>query len=72
MGITALDWVAQSNDLTSADLLIRAGAHVNAANDYGVTALSLACSVGISPMVQKLLEAGANPNSTQISGETDS
>jgi uncharacterized protein len=34
-GISALDWVAQSNDLTSADLLIRAGAQVNAANDYG-------------------------------------
>ena len=45
-------------------------AQVNAANDYGVTPLSLACSVGGSPLAQKLLEAGANPNSTQISGET--
>src|SRR5215468_6090813 len=36
-GITALHFVAQSNDLESADLLIRSGAQVNAADGYGVT-----------------------------------
>jgi ankyrin repeat protein len=62
--------VAQSNDLESADLLIHAGAQVNAGDNYGVTPLSLACGNGSSPLVMKLLEAGANPNSTQMSGET--
>ena len=69
-GITALHWVAQSNDLESADFLIHSGADVNAADNYGVTPLALACAGGSSPFVRKLLEAGANPSSTQMSGET--
>src|SRR5579864_7447571 len=36
-GVTPLHWVAQSNDLVSTDLLIHAGAQVNAADNYGVT-----------------------------------
>src|SRR2546421_87740 len=42
-GATALSWAVHHNDLDMADLLIRAGAHVNAANDLGVTPLWLAC-----------------------------
>src|SRR5690348_6663893 len=38
-GTTALHWAAYHNDVEAADLLIRAGAKVNAANDLGVTAL---------------------------------
>src|SRR5439155_486535 len=34
-GATALHWAAHRDDLTAADLLIRAGANVNAANDLG-------------------------------------
>src|ERR1700693_1057609 len=33
-GVTPLHWVAQSNDLPSADLLIHAGAQVNTADYY--------------------------------------
>ena len=41
-GTTALAWAAHRDDLDMAELLIRASANVNAANDYGVTPLSLA------------------------------
>ena len=34
-GTTALHWAAQFDNLAAADVLIRAGAHVNAANRYG-------------------------------------
>src|ERR1051326_8056897 len=43
-GAAALHWAAHWDDLETADLLIRAGADVNVANDYGVTPLSLACT----------------------------
>ena len=36
-GATALLWAAHWGDLVTADLLIRAGADVNAANEYRVT-----------------------------------
>ncbi len=38
-GATALLWASYKDDLESADLLIRASAKVNAANDLGVTPL---------------------------------
>src|SRR5262245_33097009 len=43
-GSTALAWAAHWDDVATADLLIRAGANPNLANDYGVTPLSLACT----------------------------
>ena len=61
-GATALHWAAHWNDLATADLLLKAGAKVNVANDYGVAPLLLASINGSGPMIQKLLKAGANPN----------
>src|SRR5262249_48218336 len=58
------------DDLETADLLILAGANANAANDYGVTPLSLACTNGSSSMVNRLLKARANPNAAAWAGET--
>ena len=43
-GATALHWAAHWDDLGMADLLIAAGANVNAKNDYSATPLSLQAS----------------------------
>lgn len=68
-GATALHWAAYHDDLESVDLLITAGANVNAANDLGATPLWNASTNGV-PVAKRLLEAGANPNLALIAGET--
>ena len=60
-GATALAWAAHWDNLATADLLIRAGADPSLANDLRVTPLALACTNGSLPIVEKLLQAGANP-----------
>ena len=69
-GATALHWAAHRDDLETANLLLRAGADASAANDYGITPVSLACTNRSAAMVGKLLEAGANPSAAQLTGET--
>ena len=69
-GATALHWAALGDHAAMADLLIRTGALVNAADHYDVTPLSLACTNASPVMVEMLLEAEANPNATQETGET--
>jgi ankyrin repeat protein len=69
-GMTALHWATYQDDLELANLLVRAGANVKAANRYGVTPLSLACTNGNGVMVEMLLKAGADPNAPLPGGET--
>jgi uncharacterized protein len=69
-GTTALHWASYRDDVESADLLLRAGAKPNAANDLGVTPLWPASENGSSAMVKRLLQGGANPNAALLSGET--
>jgi ankyrin repeat protein len=69
-GAVALHWAADLDNLTIADLLIRAGARVDAANDPGATPLHLACTNRSAAMVERLLEAKANPNAKLLNGET--
>jgi ankyrin repeat protein len=69
-GATALLWTAHWNDLEIADLLLRAGANPNTANDFRITPLSLACTNGNAALVDRLLKAGANPNTAIATGET--
>src|SRR5205823_4102265 len=57
-GTTALDWAVREDDLETADLLIRAGANIKAANRFGATPLSLASTNGSAAMIGKLLKAG--------------
>src|SRR5579863_3478813 len=56
-GTTALHWASYRDDLESADLLLRAGAKANAANDLGATPLWAASQNGSVAMVKKLLDA---------------
>src|SRR6185503_14623836 len=67
-GSTALLWAAHWNLLETADLLIRAGADANAANDFRMTPLSQACTNGSAAFVELLLKAGANPNTPVATG----
>jgi ankyrin repeat protein len=69
-GATPLAWAVHWDDLGMADLLIRAGADVNASNDLAVTPLMLACANGSAPLVAALLQAGADPTVARPTGET--
>jgi ankyrin repeat protein len=63
-------WAAHWNDAATADLLIRAQADANVANDFGMTPLSRACTNASAALVELLLSAGANPNTPIATGET--
>ena len=70
-GATALHWAVHWNDLPIVELLLRAGADAAAANDYGVTPLSLAATNGSPAVARRLLESGADPRAASpVTGET--
>ncbi len=59
---TALLFAARAGDLTSAKLLVAAGADVNDADAWGVGATVLAAHSGYGELVEFLLDKGADPN----------
>jgi ankyrin repeat protein len=61
-GETALMFAARVGDLESAKLLVAAGANVNNADAWGVSATVLAAHSGYRDFVEFLLEKGADPN----------
>jgi ankyrin repeat protein len=61
-GETALMFAARVGDLESAKLLVAAGAHVNDADAWGVSATVLAAHSGFRDLVEFLLAKGADPN----------
>ena len=61
-GDTALMFAARVGDLASAKLLVAAGANVNDADAWGVSATVLAAHSGYGELVEFLLEKGADPN----------
>jgi ankyrin repeat protein len=61
-GDTALMFAARVGDLASAKLLVAAGANVNDADAWGVSATVLAAHAGAGDVVDFLLEKGADPN----------
>ena len=69
-GATALHWAVHLNDAGIVDLLLKAGAKTDVADDTGVTPLYLACLNREGGLVERLLQARANPNAALASGET--
>lgn len=61
-GETALMFAARLGDLESAKLLVAAGANVNDADAWGVSATTLAAHSGFTELVLFLLDKGADPN----------
>jgi ankyrin repeat protein len=61
-GETALLFAARSGDLQSAALLVEAGANVNDADAWGVSAVVLAAHAGFTDLVGFFLQSGADPN----------
>ena len=61
-GDTALLFAARVGDLGSARLLVAAGANVNDADAWGVSATTLSAHSGFGDVVEFLLEKGADPN----------
>jgi ankyrin repeat protein len=61
-GETALMFAARVGDLDSAKLLVAAGANVNDADAWGVSATTLAAHSGFTDLVLFLLDKGADPN----------
>ena len=61
-GETALMFAARDGDLTSARLLVAAGANVNDRDAWGVSATVLAIHAGYRELAEFLLEKGADPN----------
>jgi ankyrin repeat protein/pimeloyl-ACP methyl ester carboxylesterase len=61
-GDTALMFAARAGDLASAQHLVAAGANVNDADAWGVSATVLAAHAGFGDIVAFLLDRGANAN----------
>ena len=63
-------WAAANDDLELVRALIKAGANVEATNQFGTTALTEAAIIGSAPIIDALLKAGADPNTKNPEGET--
>ena len=68
--LTALHWAVTMGHRDVAELLIERGANVEAKAADGHTPLHMAAREGDAQMVQCLLEARANPNSTNNASQT--
>jgi ankyrin len=64
-GDTALMFAARAGDLQSARLLVAAGANVNDADAWGVSATTLAAHAGYTEVVEFLLGRGADANAAK-------
>jgi len=69
-GDTPLHVIAWRSDAEAVNLLIEAGADVNAVGDMGETPLHVAISVGNAAMVRALIAAGARADIRSELGET--
>ena len=67
-GTTALHWAALNNDPQMVQLLVAAGANLNAATRVGgLTPIAMGCMKGYAPVIKAFLDAGASAN-TSVEG----
>ena len=59
-GSTSLLWAAFEGDVTEAARLLKAGADVDAVNNYGINSLLLAADISNTALIQLLLKHGAD------------
>ena len=70
-GMTALHWAAENGQIELADVLVFAGANLEAATRLGgFTPLMVASRAGHADIVRMLADAGANLEATTETGET--
>src|SRR4030095_12185220 len=69
-GSTPLQWAVYNGDVIEVQRLLKAGANVSIANNYGVTAMELAAEVANTPILKLLLDAVANVASPNPDGQT--
>ena len=69
-GSTPLQWAVYDQDVDKVRQLIRAGADVNATNNYGANAMQLAAEVAHVELLDILLDAGADVDSPNPEGQT--
>ncbi|XP_014205603.1 ankyrin repeat family A protein 2 [Copidosoma floridanum] len=69
-GLTGLMWAAGYGQLSSARLLLQAGANQNKKGSQGQTPLHFAAASGHHDLVRLLLNHGANPNACEDEGNT--
>ena len=67
---TALHWAVHTGDADLVHRLIKAGANISAANDYGATPMSEAAERADAKILKLLLDAGANVESPNAMGQT--
>ena len=69
-GATALLWIARTDDVETAGLLLKAGAKVTTPNALGITPVYAAAEHGNAAMLRRLLDAGASVTTTDSAGDT--
>lgn len=69
-GSSPLQWAVYDQDIEKVRKLIRAGADVNASNNYGANAMQLAAEVAHVELLEMLLDAGADVDSPNPEGQT--
>ena len=61
-GTTALHWAVRADDLEMTETLLKAGANATAANQSSATPMLLAAMNGNAAILERLVQAGADPN----------